>query len=67
MNHDQRVYCTYIVLYMCLGSIRCGTVSPDGNWLALGFASGMVSVLETRTGLLLLTHKAHEGEILQVC
>jgi WD repeat-containing protein 81 len=48
------------------GSIRCGTVSPDGHWLALGFASGMVSVLETRTGMLLVSHKAHESEILQV-
>ena len=49
-----------------LGAIRCGTVSPDAQWVALGFTSGVVSVLDTRTGMLLASFKAHEGEILQV-
>ena len=42
-------------------------MSRDGNYVAVGYTSGVVSVLDIRTGLLLASWKAHEGEILQVC
>ncbi|XP_041353185.1 WD repeat-containing protein 81-like [Gigantopelta aegis] len=48
------------------GLIRCVTVSPDGGWVAVGFATGVISILEVNSGLLMSTWKAHEGEILQI-
>ena len=49
------------------GLMRCVTASPDGNWVAVGYSSGIISVVDTRTGLLLASWKGHEGELLQVC
>lgn len=49
------------------GLIRCLAVSPNGNWLAVGHSTGMLSVLDIRTGFLIGTWLGHEGEILQVC
>lgn len=49
------------------GLIRCLAVSPSGNWLAVGHSTGMLSVLDIRTGFLIGTWLGHEGEILQVC
>ncbi|XP_074657326.1 WD repeat-containing protein 81-like [Tubulanus polymorphus] len=48
------------------GLIRCVTVSPNCNWVAIGYSSGIISILDVRTGLLLGTWKGHEGEILQI-
>lgn len=48
------------------GLIRSLTVSPDNNWIAIGFSSGLMSLLDQRTGYLMATWKGHEGEILQV-
>lgn len=48
------------------GFIRNITVSPNGNWIAVGLTSGVISVLDTRTGLLLGTWKGHDSDILQV-
>lgn len=42
------------------------TVSPNGIYVAVGFSSGVISILDVRTGVLLASWKAHEGEILQV-
>ncbi|KAK2567303.1 WD repeat-containing protein 81 [Acropora cervicornis] len=49
----------------------CGTVrdiccSPDGRWIALGFSSGLTSVLDVRGGLLRSHRRAHTSEIYQV-
>lgn len=49
------------------GLIRCLAASPSGNWLAVGHSTGMLSVLDIRTGFLIGTWLGHEGEILQVC
>ena len=49
-----------------LGLIRSVTVSPDSNWVAVAFSSGIVSVLDVRTGTLLGQRKGHDGDILQV-
>ncbi|XP_064623672.1 WD repeat-containing protein 81-like [Lineus longissimus] len=48
------------------GLIRCVTVSPNSNWVAIGYSTGIISILDVRTGLLLGTWKGHEGEILQI-
>ncbi len=48
------------------GLIRCVTPSPDGSWVAAGYSSGVISILDTRTGLLLASWKGHENEVLQV-
>ena len=49
-----------------LGNIRCATVSPDAAWIAMGYSTGVVTMLDIRTGLITASWKAHEGEILQV-
>ena len=49
------------------GNIRCATVSPDAAWIAMGYSTGVVTMLDIRTGLITASWKAHEGEILQVC
>ena len=40
--------------------------SPDGRWIALGFSSGLASVLDVRGGLLRSHRRAHTSEIYQV-
>ncbi|CAN7995423.1 unnamed protein product [Ixodes hexagonus] len=47
------------------GVVRCLAVGPSGNWLAVGHSSGVLSVLDVRTGFMLGTWVAHDGEILQ--
>ena len=56
----------HIYITCLTGMIRCSTVSPDGQWVAVGYSSGIVSVLDVRTGILMASWKAHEGEVLQV-
>uniref|UniRef100_A0A1S4KJ09 Neutral sphingomyelinase (N-smase) activation associated factor FAN, putative n=1 Tax=Ixodes scapularis TaxID=6945 RepID=A0A1S4KJ09_IXOSC len=48
------------------GVVRCLAVGPSGNWLAVGHSSGVLSVLDVRTGFMLGSWVAHDGEILQV-
>ncbi|XP_029642520.1 WD repeat-containing protein 81 [Octopus sinensis] len=48
------------------GVIRSVTVSPDSNWVAVAFSSGIVSVLDIRAGTLLGQRKAHDTDILQI-
>ncbi|XP_044253256.1 WD repeat-containing protein 81 isoform X2 [Tribolium madens] len=48
------------------GLIRCLAVSPSGAWVATGQSSGTITVLDTRTGLIISTWKAHESEVLQL-
>ena len=43
------------------GTIRTIAVDPAGLWVAVGFASGMISLLDARTGLLLASWRAHDG------
>lgn len=45
------------------GLIRCIAVSPSGNWVALGQASGFLTILDTRTGLIIASWKGHECEV----
>lgn len=48
------------------GLIRCLAIAPSGNWVAAGQSSGSITVLDTRTGLVISSWRAHEGEVLQV-
>ncbi|KAF8785971.1 WD repeat-containing protein 81-like [Argiope bruennichi] len=48
------------------GLIRSLAVSPNGYWLAVGHSTGMLSVLDVRTGLVIGTWLGHEGEVLQL-
>ncbi|KAL4239028.1 WD repeat-containing protein 81 [Mactra antiquata] len=48
------------------GLIRCITTSPDNTWVAVGFSSGVIAVMNLHTGLLLGSWKAHDSEILQL-
>lgn len=48
------------------GVIRGMAVAPGGNWIAVGHSSGIVSVLDVRTGFMLGSWVAHDGEILQM-
>ncbi|XP_054758829.2 WD repeat-containing protein 81-like [Lytechinus pictus] len=49
-----------------LGLIRCMAVSQDGYTIGVGFSSGVLSMVDLRTGLLMGGWRAHEGEILQI-
>ncbi|XP_007894685.2 WD repeat-containing protein 81 [Callorhinchus milii] len=48
------------------GLIRCMAVNPSGRSVAIGFSSGYVYLLDTRTGLIMKVWQAHEGDILQL-
>ncbi|XP_028662473.2 WD repeat-containing protein 81 [Erpetoichthys calabaricus] len=48
------------------GLIRHLTVNPSGRTIAVGFSSGFIVLLDTRTGLILRGWPAHEGDILQM-
>ncbi|XP_065056513.1 WD repeat-containing protein 81-like isoform X2 [Rhopilema esculentum] len=48
------------------GSVKCLCVNETGTWIAAGFSSGFISVLDLRTGILRSQWKAHESEILQI-
>jgi len=48
------------------GLVRCLAVGCQGNWVAAGHSSGMLSLVDIRTGMLLSSWKGHEGEVLQL-
>ncbi|XP_012263057.1 WD repeat-containing protein 81 [Athalia rosae] len=48
------------------GLIRCIAVGPSGHWIAMGQASGFLTILDIRTGLIIASWKGHECEVLQL-
>ncbi|XP_046448529.1 WD repeat-containing protein 81-like isoform X2 [Daphnia pulex] len=48
------------------GLVRCLATGSNGYWVAAGHSSGILSLMDTRTGMLLSSWKGHEGEVLQV-
>ena len=48
------------------GTLRCVAVDPSNNWIAVGFSSGIVSLLDSRTGLYQAGCKAHDGDVLKI-
>lgn len=47
-------------------SVRCMAVSPSGAWIAVGLSSGQLILLDGRTGVILASWKANDGELLQL-
>ncbi|XP_011292647.1 WD repeat-containing protein 81 [Musca domestica] len=47
-------------------TVRCLTVAPSGNWLAVGLSSGYIVMLDTRTGMILNSWRRMECDILQL-
>lgn len=66
---DTRI-CSYIqelkVSLSPTGLIRCLAIAPSGFWVATGQSSGTITILDSRTGLVISTWKAHESEVLQL-
>lgn len=58
--------CDWKVTTAPSGSIRCLAISPSGNWIAVGQSSGVISLLDARTGIIDTCWKASEGELLQL-
>lgn len=48
------------------GSVRCIAVSPQGTWIAVGLSSGQLTLFDSRTGLIIASWKATDGELLQL-
>lgn len=49
------------------GSVRCIAVAPtSGQWIAIGLSSGQLILCDGRTGVLITSWKATEGELLQL-
>lgn len=47
-------------------SVRCMAVSPSGAWIAVGLSSGQLILLDGRSGVILASWKANDGELLQL-
>lgn len=48
------------------GSVRCLTIAPSGNWIAVGLSAGQIIMLDGKTGVIQASWKASEGELLQM-
>ncbi|KAI8125355.1 hypothetical protein FF38_14339 [Lucilia cuprina] len=47
-------------------TVRCLTVAPSGNWMAVGLSSGSIVMLDTRTGMILNSWRPMECDLLQL-
>lgn len=48
------------------GSVRCMTMAPSGYWIAVGLSSGQLILCDGRTGMIIASWKATDGELLQL-
>lgn len=48
------------------GSVRCMTMSPSAKWFAVGLSSGQLILCDGRTGMIIATWKATDGDLLQL-
>lgn len=48
------------------GSVRCITMSPSGQWIAVGLSSGHLNLCDGKTGMIIASWKATDGELLQL-
>lgn len=66
---DARL-CEYILEWKLTttpsGSVRCLTVSPSAKWIAIGLPAGQITLIDARTGMILSSWKASDGELLQM-
>jgi WD repeat-containing protein 81 len=47
-------------------TVRCIAVAPSQHWIAIGLNSGSIVLLDGRTGMVLASWRACDGEILQL-
>ncbi|KAI9584183.1 hypothetical protein GQX74_010518 [Glossina fuscipes] len=47
-------------------TVRCLTVAPSSNWLAVGLSTGSIVMLDTRTGILMNSWRPMECDLLQL-
>lgn len=66
---DSRI-CDYVLEWKVTttpsGSIRCMSIAPSARWIALGYPGGQISLLDARTGVILSSWKASDGELIQM-
>lgn len=49
------------------GSVRCIAMAPSGgHWIAVGLSSGQLIICDDRTGMIIASWKATDGELLQL-
>lgn len=48
------------------GSVRCIAVAPSGTWVACGLSSGQLILFDGRTGVIIASWRATDGELLQI-
>lgn len=48
------------------GSVRCMAIAPSGNWIAIGLSSGQMILCDGRTGVIIASWRATDGELLQL-
>lgn len=48
------------------GGVRCIAMAPTGYWIAIGLSSGQLIICDGRTGIIIASWKATDGELLQL-
>lgn len=48
------------------GAIRSICVDPSSSWVVVGFSTGLLSLLDVRTGILLYCWRAHESDVTKI-
>lgn len=48
------------------GSVRCMAISPNGIWIAVGLSSGQITIIDAKSGIIIASWKANDGELLQL-
>lgn len=48
------------------GGVRCIAISPSALWVGIGFSSGQIIICDGRTGIIIASWKATDGELLQL-
>jgi WD repeat-containing protein 81 len=66
---DSRI-CDYVLEWKVTttpsGSVRCMSIAPSARWIALGYPGGQITLLDGRTGVILSSWKASDGELIQM-
>ena len=66
---DSRL-CEYVLEWKLTttpsGSVRCLTVAPSAKWVAIGLPAGQIILIDGRTGMIVSSWKASDGELLQM-
>ena len=67
INHEGLIlFINRVFTVVLSGLIRCLAVSPGSSTLGVGLSSGVLSMVDLSSGLLLGGWRAHDGEVMQV-